>query len=56
MTPNPSLLDWLRDADPVLRWQVERDLIGAAPEVWTATRQRIARDGFGARLLAPPGP
>ncbi len=47
-----DLLDWLRDADPSLRWQVERDLAGEPPEVWQATRARIATEGFGARLLA----
>jgi len=44
--------DWLLDSDPALRWQVERDLAGAAPEVWEATRARIGTEGFGARLLA----
>jgi len=46
-----DLIAWLRDSDPVLRWQVERDLLGEAPEVWEATRARIATEGFGARLL-----
>ena len=43
---------WLLDSDPALRWQVERDLLGAEPEVWRATRDRVASEGFGARLLA----
>ncbi|MFD9893428.1 squalene cyclase [Amycolatopsis sp. NPDC059027] len=47
-----ALLDWLRDSDPALRWQVERDLAHAPTEVWEATRTRIATEGFGARLLA----
>lgn len=57
--PTESLIAWLRDADPVLRWQVERDLMGEPAEVWEATRARIASEGFGARLLAlqdPDGP
>jgi hypothetical protein len=33
-----ALLNWRRDADPALRWQVERDLAGAPPEVCEATR------------------
>jgi hypothetical protein len=49
---DPALLDWLLDSDPALRWQVERDLAGAPPYVWQATRARIATEGFGARLLA----
>ncbi len=47
-----SVQAWLMDSDPALRWQVERDLLGAASEVWEATRARIATEGFGARLLA----
>ncbi|KAA9161841.1 squalene cyclase [Amycolatopsis acidicola] len=46
------MLAWLRDSDPALRWQVERDLAGEPPEVWEATRARVATEGFGARLLA----
>ncbi|WP_020662412.1 hypothetical protein [Amycolatopsis benzoatilytica] len=50
------MLTWLLDSDPALRWQVEKDLAGAPPEVWTATRHRIAAEGFGARLLARQDP
>lgn len=53
---DPALLDWLLDADPALRWQVERDLAGAGPQVWQATRGRVATEGFGARLLALQDP
>jgi hypothetical protein len=45
-------LTWLLDSDPALRWQVERDLAHEPPEVWEATRARVAIEGFGARLLA----
>ncbi len=51
MAVDPALLSWLLDSDPALRWQVERDLAGAPPEVWHATRARVATEGFGARLL-----
>ena len=47
-----ALIAWLLDSDPALRWQVERDLVREPPEVWEATRLRIATEGFGARLLA----
>jgi hypothetical protein len=47
-----ALTDWLLDSDPALRWQVERDLAGEPPQLWEATRSRIATEGFGARLLA----
>ena len=51
-----ALRDWLLDTDPALRWQVERDLIGAPPNVWRSTRARVATEGFGARLLDLQGP
>jgi hypothetical protein len=47
-----DIVEWLLDSDPALRWQVERDLIGAPEDVWQATRARVATEGFGARLLA----
>jgi hypothetical protein len=50
------VIEWLMDSDPALRWQVERDLLGAPPEVWQTTRARVAREGFGARLLAEQDP
>lgn len=52
---DPTLRDWLLDADPALRWQVERDLLNEPTEVWQAARARIATEGFGARLLALQG-
>ncbi|WP_394768541.1 squalene cyclase [Lacisediminihabitans sp.] len=52
MATEPALLDWMLDADPALRWQVERDLAGAPAEVWQATRARVGKEGFGAQLLA----
>ncbi len=56
MTVEPAVLTWMLDTDPALRWQVERDLAGAAPAVWQATRARIATEGFGAQLLARQDP
>jgi hypothetical protein len=47
-----SVLTWLLDADPAIRWQVERDLTDAPEAVWQATRARVATEGFGAALLA----
>ena len=47
-----TLNPWLLDSDPALRWQVERDLLHEPPEVWEATRARVATEGFGALLLA----
>lgn len=49
------LTDWLLEADPSLRWQVMRDLLGASDHEVAAERARIATDGIGARLLALQG-
>ncbi len=48
--------DWLLDSDAALRWQVERDLLGAPEDVFEATRARIATEGFGARILSHQDP
>lgn len=50
-----SVVAWLLDSDPALRWQVERDLLGEPTEMWEATRARIATEGFGAHLLSLQG-
>ena len=52
MAVDPALRDWLLDADPALRWQVERDLLAAPAATWRATRALTATEGFGARLVA----
>ena len=56
MVLDSHVLDWLLDSDPALRWQVERDLVGAPPPVWQETRARVAREGFGAELLSRQDP
>jgi hypothetical protein len=50
-----EVVEWMLHTDPALRWQVERDVVGAPSEVWEATRARVATEGFGARLLAEQG-
>ena len=47
-----TVLDWLLDSDPAIRWQVLRDLVHAPPEVVAAERARVATEGWGAGLLA----
>jgi hypothetical protein len=47
-----TVLDWLLDSDPAVRWQVLRDLVDAAPEVVQAERARVVDEGWGAALLA----
>lgn len=56
MPISPTVRDWLLDSDPALRWQVERDLLGAPPARWQATRARVTEEGYGARLLAEQDP
>jgi hypothetical protein len=50
-----SVLEWLLDSDPALRWQALRDLADAPAEIVAAERARVAREGWGARLLALQG-
>jgi hypothetical protein len=50
--PDRSVMRWLFDSDPSIRWQVMRDLIGAPAEEVAAERARVATEGWGARLLA----
>jgi hypothetical protein len=50
-----SVLDWLLDSDPAIRWQALRDLAGAPTAEVAAERARVAGEGWGARLLALQG-
>src|SRR5262245_53599884 len=50
--PKISVIGWLLDADPSVRWQVMRDLTGAPAEEVAGGRARVATEGAGARLLA----
>jgi hypothetical protein len=52
MTSFTSLLPWLLDSDPSLRWQVLRDLTDASNEAVMTERARVEREGVGAQLLA----
>jgi len=51
-----SVIDWLLDGDPAIRWQVLRDLLKAPADEVTAERARVEHEGWGARLLALEGP
>ena len=53
--PKKSVIQWLLDSDPSIRWQVMRDLIGAPADEVAAARARVATEGWGARLLALQG-
>jgi hypothetical protein len=47
-----SVIQWLLDSDPSIRWQVMQDLIGASADEVAAERAQVATRGFGAQLLA----
>lgn len=48
-------IDWLLQGDPAIRWQVLQDLLDADPAEVAAERSRVAREGWGAELLAARG-
>lgn len=50
-----TVIEWLLDADPAIRWQVLRDLTDASAKEVTAERARVATEGWGAALLALQG-
>ena len=47
-----DVLEWLLESDPAIHWQVMRDLTDAPAQEIAAERARIAREGWGARVLA----
>ncbi|MDT0277659.1 hypothetical protein [Blastococcus goldschmidtiae] len=51
-----TVLDWLLDSGPAIRWQALRDLADAPEDVVAAERARVATEGWGARLLAQREP
>jgi len=48
---NDSVVDWLLDSDPSIRWQVLRDLTDTPAKIIAAERSRVASEGWGPRLL-----
>ncbi len=47
-----TVVDWLLDADPSIRWQVLRDLTDSPTNEVVAERAKVATEGTGAHLLA----
>src|SRR6516165_1335867 len=47
-----TVIDWLLDSDPSIRWQVMRDLTDVPVEEVAAERARVCTEGVGAKLLA----
>jgi hypothetical protein len=52
MTDPASVVSWLLDSDPSIRWQVMRDLLDAPESQWAAERVKVETQGWGARLLS----
>jgi hypothetical protein len=50
-----TVVEWLLESDPSIRWQVMRDLTDEPAEDVAADRARVAHEGWGARLLALQG-
>jgi len=46
-----NVTEWLLDSDPSIRWRVMRDLTDETAEAVASERSRMARVGWGARLL-----
>lgn len=46
-----NVTTWLLDGDPAIRWQTMRDLTDAPETEMAAERTRVARTGWGRRLL-----
>ena len=40
-TAPTTVIDWLLDSDPAIRWQVLRDLTDASPDEVAAERARV---------------
>jgi len=51
-----GVIQWLLDGDLAVRWQVLQDLVGAAEGRVERERRKVARHGWGARLLARHDP
>jgi len=55
MNRDDELVPWLLEGDPAVRWQVLRDLQGASEPAVRRERARVAREGWGRRLLDRQG-
>jgi hypothetical protein len=49
--PERSVIQWLLDSDPSIRWQAMRDLTDAPDQEVAAERAKVATQGWAARLL-----
>ena len=56
MKPDRSVIEWLLDSDPSIRWQVMQDLTDASDGEVAAERARLPAEGACAQLLALQAP
>ena len=52
MASRAKVVTWLLNGDPSIRWQAMRDLTDAPADAIAAERSRVAKEGWGAALLA----
>ena len=51
-----AVLDWLLGGDPAVAWQTQRDLLDVPAKAWEATQRQVAKEGWGAKLMAEREP
>jgi hypothetical protein len=56
MASEDSVIDWLLEGDPAIRWQVMRDLLDEPAGTWERERRRVVESGWVAALLGFRGP
>jgi hypothetical protein len=52
MPEHNTVVQWLMEGDPAIRWQTLRDLVGVSRRVVAGEQQRVAEAGWGAGLLS----
>lgn len=52
MIDERTVVEWVGQPDPALRWQVERDVLGSPQAVWAPIRALVETEGVGAQLLS----
>ena len=45
-------IDWLMQGDPAIRWQTMRDILHKPATQWKREQLRVAKEGWGKRLLS----
>src|SRR2546422_6385194 len=53
---SPGAIQWLLEGDPAIRWQALRDLVEVSERTVQRERSKVARAGWGARLLGKQDP